>query len=285
MSVRNNSQRLGTVEPAEHDTPPEKAPLENPLNFMVPTEFVDLPSKGRYYPPGHPLHEKDSIEIKFMTAKEEDILTSRSLLKKGVALDRMLNNIIVDKRIKVEDLLIGDKNAVIIAARASAYGQEYTTKVTCPVCVETSQYSFNLEERRCVNQDPDDIKIDGVTKTENNTFVISLPKCNVQVEVKMLTGHEEKRIVEAVKKRSKKSDDILMTDQIRQYVVSVNGVVDRLTIDSFINSMPAADSRFLRNTYMEIVPNVDMKQNYICPSCDYEQEMEVPLTADFFWPK
>ena len=122
MSVRNNMDRLGTNDQTETKAAPAAL---SPLNFVAPTEFVELPSKGQGYSSDHPLSGKDVIEIKFMTAKEEDILTSATLLKKGIAIDRFMQNIICDKNIKIDDLLIGDKNAILIAARASGYGATY----------------------------------------------------------------------------------------------------------------------------------------------------------------
>jgi hypothetical protein len=116
------------------------------FSFVVPTEFVELPSQGKFYPEGHPLRGARYIEIKQMTAKEEDILTSRTLLKKGVALDRVISNLIVDKRIDPDSLLVGDRNAIIIATRVSGYGNEYTTKVTCPNCATVQEYNFDLND-------------------------------------------------------------------------------------------------------------------------------------------
>ena len=144
-----NEDRLGAIEQTGASDAPPVLEKNSILDFVLPTEFVDLPTKGRFYPEEHPLHGKESIEIRYMTAKDTDILTSKSLLKKGVAVDRMLQNIIVDKSIKVDDLYSGDKNAILIAARINGFGPEYKTKVTCPQCGATSEHAFNLEEVRC----------------------------------------------------------------------------------------------------------------------------------------
>ena len=109
--MRNNQDRLGAQPGGE--TPPVSQPTQQtkqPLQFVTPTEFVELPSKGAFYPQGHPLHNVDTIEIRHMTAKDEDILTSRALLQKGIAIDRFLQNVIVDKNVNIADLLVGDKN-------------------------------------------------------------------------------------------------------------------------------------------------------------------------------
>ena len=138
---RNNEERLmGVSKP----TPSEDVPkMANPMDFVMPTEFVALPSEGKY-PEGHPLHGQDSIEIRYMTAKDEDILSNRSLLKSGIALDRLIKNLIKDKNIDHRSLFVGDRNAIMIHARASAYGTDYRPKVQCPACGEISKFQFDL---------------------------------------------------------------------------------------------------------------------------------------------
>ena len=115
--MRDNEERFSSLAGMEPSAAAQQATVAGggQLNFASPTEFVELPSRGRFYPPSHPLHNKETVEIKFMTAKEEDILTSKALIKKGIAVDRMLQSLIVDKSIKVEDLLVGDKNALVVA--------------------------------------------------------------------------------------------------------------------------------------------------------------------------
>ena len=127
--VRNNIDRAGARSNSADETVTDADTL---LNFVTPTQFVDLPSKGKGYPQGHPLCGKETVEIKFMTAKDEDILTSKDLLKKGVAIDRLIQNLLVDKNIRSSDILLGDRNAIIISARSSGFGHLYNTNVTCP---------------------------------------------------------------------------------------------------------------------------------------------------------
>ena len=88
-----------------------------------PTEVVDLPSKGKLYPPDSPL-ASGTIEMKYMTAKEEDILTNQNYIEKGIVIDKLLQALIVDKTIDYNELLVGDKNALLIAARILGYGKE-----------------------------------------------------------------------------------------------------------------------------------------------------------------
>jgi len=255
------------------------------FSWSVPTEFVPLPSEGKFYPPSHPLHDKANVEIKFMTAKEEDILSSRSLLKEGVALDRMLQNILVEKAINVASLLVGDKNALLVAARRTGYGPEYETKVTCPACGNTDEFSFDISEPPTHNYQ-EKMEVYKVTLNEANNLMITLPMTRAIVECRLLNGKDEQRIFkEAERKAKKKIDTGSTTDAFRSYIVSVNGESSPFTIESFIQAMPARDSRILRRAYTSCIPNIDLEQEYECTDCGYESEMEVPLGVDFFWPK
>tara|TARA_R110002126_G_scaffold63966_3_gene164019 strand:- start:4786 stop:5682 length:897 start_codon:yes stop_codon:yes gene_type:complete len=255
------------------------------FNWSVPTEFVTLPSAGRFYPTDHPLHHKTTVEIRYMTAKEEDILTSRSLLKEGIALDRMLQNILVEGSIRVGSLLLGDKNALIIAARRTGYGADYTTRVNCPACQTPDEFTFDITNPP-VNNFEEDMEQEGISFTEVGTFMITLPMTKATVECALLTGDDEVRMYKAQERRSrqKKEETGGLTDALRSYIVGVNGEGSPIVIESFIQSLPARDARILRKLYTKVVPNVNLNQEYSCPNCSYETDMEVPLTADFFWP-
>ena len=287
MFGRNNEDRLGTKMP-QSDPPPLTPQNEETKSFefaySTPTEFVELPTKGRFYLEGHPLHGKDSVEIRFMTAKDEDILTSKALLKKGVAIDRMLENIILDKNLHPDDLVVGDKNAIIVAARVSGYGSDYSTNITCPQCETTVKYDFDLNE--CgINYGQDSYPFD-VEETEKHTFLVSLPTTGVKVEVRVLSGHDEKTLTLNSKRNQRHNlPESPLTDMFRLYITSVNGNKDNSVINSFVDNMPAIDSRYLRSAYKKIAPNIDLSQQFECAECNYSQAMEVPFTSDFFWPK
>lgn len=290
--ARNNEERMG-AHPAD-DAPPasvlnQPAPSSVGLNFVVPTDHIELPSKGMFYPEGHPLHGQETIEVKHMTAKEEEILTSRTLLKKGIAIDRLLQNVIVNKAINVNNLLVGDKNAVLVWTRMLAYGPEYSTKVTCPSCGETTQNKFNLQNGNITHPEQFD-EADGFTKVTDNTFGILLPRTKVLAEVRLLFGEDETYLTRVLNNRKKQNlvnhlTDSLLTEQMKRSVISLNGVTDRAEINNFIMNMPAADSRHFRKVYTKLTPNYDLKQDFHCPSCGESSEMEVPLSAEFFWPK
>ena len=281
--MSRNQDRLGGVQ-QQDSSPPVQAMAEDTggFSFVIPTEFVELPSGGKYYPPGHPLHGESSIEIRQMTAKEEDMLTSRTLLKKGVALDRVISSIIVNKAIDPNSLFIGDKNAIIVATRVSGYGNDYTTKVTCPNCGTNQPYAFDLNDASVFTGDPDNSM--SVTDNSDGTFEVTLPKTNVIVTFKLLTGSDEKRLIAGAESDKKQRQEHAITRQLASLIVAVNGDNSINSIRYLIENMPSSDSRHLRLAYKVTAPNIDLTQNFECRECSHEQAMEVPLNADFFWP-
>jgi hypothetical protein len=275
----------GTAAPAVAATAsPTQA--ESPFSWSTPTEFVELPSGGMFYGEGHPLHGKSSVEIRYMTAKDEDILTSQALIKQGIAIDRLLQNVIVDPKVKVEQLLIGDKNALIIAARITGYGADYETRATCPSCGNLEKHTFDLEQQDKEYDNAPALAEYGARFTEANTFILTLPTSAAEVEVKLLTGADELEISkETERKRRRNLGEALLTDQMRKYIVSVNGNNSPIVIVQYIHAMPARDSRVLRKFYDAVNPTISLEQFFACGQCAYTGDMEVPLTADFFWPK
>jgi len=253
------------------------------FSFVVPTEFIELPSEGKYYPEGHPLHGESTLEIKQMTAKEEDLLTSRSLLKKGIALDRLLKSVVVNKQIDTNSLLVGDRNAILIATRVSGYGADYQTKITCPSCNTAQDYAFDLNDADVY---------DGTGFTENEavsngdgTFTTTLPRTKIEVTFRLLNGTDEKNLINQVENaRKKRRPENGITRQLKQIILAVNGDDTQKSINYAVENMPSMDARHLRLAYKLATPNVDLTQTFECNECDYEQDMEVPLTADFFWP-
>ena len=256
---------------------------DNPFSFIVPTEFVELPSKGKFYDENHPLHNQETIEIKQMTAKEEDMLTSRALLKKGLAIERVISSIIMNKAINPASLLVGDRNAILVAARVSGYGNDYTTKVTCPACGTSQEFTFDLNEADVYDGAgylPEEASDNG-----DGTLTTVLPKTKVEVTFRLLKGVDERNLVDQVENaRKRKKDENSITRQLKQIIVAVNGNTEQANINYVVDNMPTSDSRHLRTVYKLATPNVDMTQNFECVECGHEQDMEVPLTADFFWP-
>ena len=282
--MRDNSKRVSaSADPAPAVA--NQAEKSATFDFSVPTEIVDLPSKGQFYSADNPLRGQETIEIKFMTAKDEDILTSPSLLKKGLAIDRFLRNVILDKRINVNSLLTGDKNAILVASRINGFGADYVTKVNCPSCAAISENSFDLSAVQPYHGD--DYGDYDISPTDHGTFIIKLPRTKFEVEVRLLTNKDENELVAKMQQSKKRAStyETNLTDQLRKIIVSVNNVEELKIINQAIEVLPAFDSRYLRAAYLKAVPGLDMTQYFDCEACGFEKEVDIPLTVDFFWSK
>jgi hypothetical protein len=285
--LSRNKNRVGgpTAQPDAGPPPTvlQESTASSTFSFVVPTEFVELPSKGRFYPEGHPLCGEESIEIKQMTAKEEDMLTSATLLRKGVALDRVIRSLILDNRINPDTLLVGDRNAIILSTRVSGYGSDYHTKVTCPSCGVPSEYSFDLNEADIYTGA--DLTKRELVDNQDGTFDTVLPRTQITVTFKLLTGTDEKNLTNGAQADRKKSNyEKNITRQLTNLIVAVNGDDSAQAIQYLIDNIPSIDSRHIRTSYRTVAPNIDLTQHYACDECNYAADMEVPLSADFFWP-
>lgn len=279
--VRKNSSRIGVDESPE-EIEPEKEEVEassSGLDFVIPTEIVDLPTQGRFYPDGHPLCGCESVEIRHMTTKDQDILNSATLIKKGKALEKAVQGLLLNKAIKLDDMFIGDKNAVILQARINGISDIYEANITCPSCTQLDAYPFNLTEIKANLGDQN------ADVSDEGTFVVELPISKVRVEVKLLTGKDEKYLQDqAAKKKKHKLPESSLTDQFKMLIVSANDEADRGIIGKFVDAMLSKDARALQVRYNEVVPNIDLKQYFECNHCSYTDKVTIPLTANFFWP-
>ncbi len=284
--MSRNKDRTGNTGPS-HDTPiiptTQDTTSDGGFSFVVPTDFVDLPSKGKFYPEHHPLHNVDSLELRQMTAKEEDLLTSKTLLKKGVAIDRLLESLIVNKKVKADSLLVGDRNALVIAIRISGYGEQYTTQITCPSCTHVQSKTFNLFEIKTQNET--NLSALDVVDNGDGTFTTQLPKTKLNVKFGLLTGKHEKNLMSGMKMdRQNNKHERAITRHLKNIIRSVNDNSSAEALNYLIQHIPSMDSRHLRLAYKSASPNVELRDMFVCENCDFDQEMEVPLTADFFWP-
>jgi len=257
------------------------APANSNLTYEVPTEFVELPSRGMFYPEDHPLHGQETIEIKFMTAKEEDILASAALLKKGLLLDRLFENILV-KDIDPQSILIGDRSAIMVAARASGYGKIYETVIECPVCSAKNTLLYDLSTVKLSERCFDENYInDNSIEIQDNMFFVTLPTTKVRVGLRLLDGYGEKEFNEV----ATGYEETRVTSTLSAFIEVVGEICDRKEIKNFIDNMPAKDSKYIRSIYPKLVPNIELKEDFTCTRCFHQKEMEVPLTAEFFWPR
>ena len=242
--------------------------------FKFPTETVDLPSKGYLYVEGHPL-SSGKVEIKYMTAKEEDILTSQNLIQQGTVIDTLLQALIMDKTINVNDLLIGDKNAIMVAARILGYGKEYEF-----------EYEGKEQEVDLSKLNPKKIDFKKMTRGVNE-FSFELPTSKRTITFKLLTGNDESKINKEVIARQKISKDLSsqLTTRFKHMILSIDCNSEKEYIANFVeNEFLSRDSFAFRNHLQEMIPDVDMSYLFECSLCAHEEEMTVPMTVQFLWP-
>ena len=253
--MSRNKDRFGGHKPEPAEAPQQ--PVEkafDPLSFVAPTEFVDLPSKGNY-PEDHPLCGKEVLEIRFMTAKEEDILSSETLLKKGTAIERMMDSLIIDKSIKAKDLLIGDRNAILVASRISGYGVNYRTQVSCPACGSRSDFNFDLTNKK-INESQENEEL-SLVKLDNGNFTCKMPFSKFQIEFKLMKGSDEQYLAKLISdKRKMKMNETYLTDQYKIMIVAIEGHSDQNIINKFVDNMPTLDSRHLKACYKCASPDI-----------------------------
>ena len=248
---------------------------EQKKEFKFPTEVVDLPSGGKCYPKESPL-SSGKIEIKYMTTKEEDILTSQNLIKKGIVVDVLLNSLIVTEGITSDDLMIGDKNATMVAARILAYGGDYTCEIQNPNSGDKINQTFDLTQ--CEFKElPEDIDY------TNNNFTLDLPISKTTITFKLLTGKDETIIGNELKALKKTGQPGEISTRLKHVITSVNGDDTKSVVNTFVENMLSKESLLLRDEVQRINPDIDLTQEV-----EIEGEtvsLGIPMTVEFFWPK
>ena len=236
--------------------------------FKFPTEEVELPSKGLVYPEDNPL-SSGKVEIKYMTAKEEDILSNQTYIQKGIVLDKLLESVILSK-INIDDLIVGDKNALLIATRILGYGKNYS------FTFQGKEYDVDLTELDNKEFNTSDLE-DG-----KNEFSYTLPNSNTVITYKILTGKDEKKIdreLAGLKKLNKEASPELTT-RLKHMITSVDGDEDSKSIREFVDSyLLARDARAFREHIKISQPDVDL--SYVL---DDGKEVAIPIGLGFFWP-
>ena len=242
-------------------------------DYKFPTEMVELPSKGYFYADGHPL-SSGKVEVKYMTAKEEDILTSQNLIQQGIVLDKLLQSLVVDKSIKLDDMLIGDKNALMVAARVLGYGKEY-------------QFTYDgIEQSVDLSMlEPTEMDFDKFTKGQNQ-FNFKLPNSEREITFKLLTSGDEQKISEEIKAREKisKEQSFELTTRLKNMILSVDGNSEKAYINNFVdNEFLSRDSLAFREYLSSITPDINL-QTEVKNSRGGKETATVPITVEFFWP-
>ena len=258
-----------------------KAQVEQKKENLFPTEIVPLPSKGLVYPKEHPL-SSGKVEMKYMTAKEEDILTNGNLLKTGRAIDALYKSLLVGngegQPVSLDDMTIGDKSALMIATRVLGYGPDYTCEVTDDNG-EKFDHTFNLNELKLKEVDYSIFK-------NSRELEYTLPVSNVKVVFKLRTSKEEEKLSKDLIASSKSGRSSSVTTTLKHSIVSIDGDNDPKAINKFIdNHMIARDSLSLRLHMAEIAPDYDLTVFIDRPDKGVQKELQLPIDTTFFWPR
>ena len=247
------------------------------LSFVVPTEMVDLPSGGKFYPSSHPLHGINQIEIKHMTAKEEDILSAPISDGEGLLFDKLANSLICSKDVKAEDLIEDDKMAILLQARITGYGNEYSTKIVCNNC--SSEYAATFDLTKTTFQQP----TQGEYDPEANNFSFTAPVSDIKFLLKNFTLQDEEILKEDEKRKRKLNLPFSPSEAFLNLVIlSANDVTDRKLIRSLVEVLPAGDVKSIKTFYNNCQPRLSLLQETKCTACLTVSEREVPLSWAFF---
>ena len=243
--------------------------------YDFPTQVLDLPSEGKVYPKENPL-SSGQITIKYMTAKEEDLLSNQNLIKKGIVLDKLFESIIVDN-VNINDIIIGDKNAIILATRMLGYGAEYPVKFYSSKLGTTVEHTVDLSAVSVKEVDLSLFK-------NKNEFDYTTPS-GTKLKFKLLTHGDELSIDKDITAMQKISKDgsFEITTRLRYMILSVDGNTDMAAITKYVNSMLARDSRAFRAHVKTISPDIDMKFEYTHDDGEVE-EAPITMGVNFFWP-
>ena len=243
------------------------------IDFEIPFDVLPLPSKGLLYP-----GKNDTVKVQYLTAADENILTSQNLIKSGKVLDVLLERKVKDLNMPIGDMLVGDRNAIMIWLRATGYGDKYGVKLTDPNTADEFDYEVDLNSLKTkeLSAEPD----------ENGLFDFELPRSKKKIKFKLLTVNDETRIMKTSENRSKKLGSVVsttLTERLSTQIMSIDGVSDKNQIQQFIQIMPAYDSLKFREYSDSIEPGIDMSVEVEGPSGETFPSI-VPLGLDFFWP-
>jgi hypothetical protein len=243
--------------------------------YNFPTETIDLPSGGKLYPEGSPLRS-GKVDVKYMTAKEEDILTSTNLIQKGTVIDKLMESLLVTKGVKPDDLLVGDLNAVMVAARVLAYGKDYPIQLICTSCGRKIEHMVDLSNLETVVPE---------NNAENGEYSFTLPT-GAEITFRLLTRGDEKSIKNEVDSL-RKIDPTIEGDtstRLKYIITSINGNRDKKIVREFSETMIVRDIRALRDEMRRVSPDINFDLSINCSECQTTIEARMPFGANFFWP-
>jgi hypothetical protein len=248
--------------------------------FDFPTQVISLPSEGKVYAESNPL-SKGTLEIKYMTAREEDILADRNLINKGIVLQKLLESVVVQPGVNVDDLVIGDINAVYLATRMLGYGPDYDVEITDPFSGEKQKVTIDLSAIQTKD-------IDYSRLNSQNRYELTLPVSKKKLIVRLLTHKDEKDITQetqAMERLTKgKSVGTDVTTRFKYMIVEVDGNSDRGFINKFVPNMLAGDTKALRNFFKELSPDLNMKYDFVSEVTGESEALDIPFGISFFYP-
>lgn len=285
---RNSSRILPPSQPNRPGTPgPKQFSKSEPnpfgISFVVPTNVVTIPSRGEFYDENSTMFNRENVEIRQMTAKEEEILSNADFIKDGTMLDRLIDSILVDRSINIDDMYVSDKNGIIIEARKNSYGPEYVVKDFCTACNTEQNFAFDLNKAKISEK----LEIEGVTFNDiTKTYDFTLPSSKISVRTKVLNPKEEEYLVEQKQRAQKlniKSSDTL--NFLRAVVVEANGVQDQIMLNKLFEVLPVLDIRMIKKVSNMAIPILETIQEVTCGGCGHVTEREVPFSLGFFWPE
>ena len=254
--------------------------MKDDFGLDIPIESVPLPSRGIIYPQDSGFHSKETLDIKPMTAREEDILTSRAYIKNGTVLTELMKSCLVDKSINPDNLISGDRNALLVSLRITGYGADYDVEVDCPECGAKNKQTFDLSTLKIKRLEVDPVE------AGQNLFELTLPVTKKNVKVRFLTGNDEQEMMIIAQRRKKSGFETTstVTDRLSRSIVSIDGIKDKNKINAFVRNIPARDSLALRKFLDKYEPGIEMKSWMTCTSCHEESEVKLPMGVSFFWP-
>jgi hypothetical protein len=272
--MTRNSDRINEIPQAYNINPQQ----EEPMSLPRPTFFVDLPSKGLFYGEKSSLYQKSSLELYHLTGKHEDILNNKDFIKKNVVFDKLLSALLVDKSIKLDELLIGDKNALVFSARINGFDADYSVEVVCPECEKKDEHVFDLQ--KCFEKPAGNLE----KISPDGTFEVIVPKTQKKITCKLISSGDRKEIEAQIEKHKQFfKEDKTSSIEVSSFVVSIDGKTNREVIDAELDNLPAKDIRALKREYSQVVPSIVMDQDYSCKSCGFESKMIIPFSVGFFW--
>jgi hypothetical protein len=256
--------------------------MRDDFGWEVPVDQAPLPSRGILYDKESTLYQRETVDIRAMTAKEEDILMSQAYIKQGVVIDKLLESCIIDKSIDVSELLVGDRNTILVALRVTGFGADYNASTTCEHCDARTTTTFDLTSLKLKNIDIKPVE-QGV-----NEFEVHLPVSNKLATVSLMTTAVEKDIRETEIRNKEvlgiNPDGNRVTTRLTNIIQSIDGIRDRNKLKKFIESMPLRDSRTIRQFIRNNEPGIDMKTSYNCGYCNQEAQVTLSLGLNFLWP-